>query len=301
MSTSIYLHYDQAELDRQINLRAKWPDHQTYFDRWARESHAVLESRPVLRDFAYGSLPGERLDLFESQTAGTAQPLLLFIHGGYWQSLDKTDFAYLAPPFLDRGVAFASLNYSLAPEASIEQMVEQCRNAILALRRESGRLNIDPKRVVVCGHSAGGHLATMMALTQWHSLEPSLTAAPFRAGCSISGLYDLEPVRLSYQNEILNLDPEVSARVSPQNCLRDPALPFLCAVGADETEEFLRQQRLFVSEAEALGWPITPMECDARNHFSVIDSLADPEHDLFKAVYGLVSAAWRDWALQPWH
>ena len=291
MTTPLYLHYDQAELDRQINLRAKWPDYQTYFDRWAGESERVLRARPVIRDFAYGSAPAEKLDLFLSRTEGPAQPLLLFIHGGYWQSLDKADFAYLAPPFLDRGVAFASLNYSLAPGAKIERMIEQCRSAVLALLRQSGRFNIDPSRVVVCGHSAGGHLATMVILTQWRSLDPTLADRPLRAGCSISGLYDLEPVRLSYQNEVLNLDPETIGHVSPLNCLRDPAVPFLCAVGSDETEEFLRQQRAFVSEAQGLGWPVAAMECDARHHFSVINSLADPQHDLFNMVYGLVSAA----------
>ncbi|HMB77373.1 MAG TPA: alpha/beta hydrolase [Kiloniellaceae bacterium] len=290
MTAPIYLHYDRAALDRQLNLRARWPEHQAYFDRWARESKAVLENRPAHLDFAYGADPGEKLDLLLARDRGPAQPLLIFIHGGYWQSLDKTDFTYLAPPFLERGYAFASVNYSLAPDAAIDRMVQQCRNAVMALHRSAGAFNLDPDRMYICGHSAGGHLATATILTDWRSLDSALPARPLQAGCSVSGLYELEPVRLSYQNEVVKLTPEVVATVSPLRGLHDPGVPFLCAVGADETDEFLRQQRVFVGEARRIGWDVAAMECSGLNHFSVIDAVGDRAHPLFDAVLGLISA-----------
>lgn len=289
MTAPIYLHYDQAELDRQLNLRAKWPDHPAYIERWGKESEAVLESNPDYRDVPYGSDPSETFDLFLSQATPAAQPLLIFIHGGYWQALDKADFAYLAPPFLERGIAFASVNYSLAPDASIDKMIRQCRQAAMALRKAAGDFNLDPDRIFLCGHSAGGHLATATFLTDWPALDSALPAQPFRGGCSISGVYELEPVRLSYHNAILNLTPEVVAKVSPLRDLRTPDAPFICALGAEETDEFLRQQRAFVDEARQKGWEIAAMECAGLNHFSVIDALGDSAHPLFRAVFDLIS------------
>jgi arylformamidase len=289
MTNSVYLHYDQAELDRQLNLRAKWPDHQLYFDNWAETSKAVLDSQSVVRDFEYGDGPGETLDLLLPESAGEALPLLIFIHGGYWQALDKTDFAYLAPPFLARGIAFASVNYRLAPDAPIDKMVQQCRKAVIALHKAAEKFSLDPERFFICGHSAGGHLATATVLSDWQSLDGALPARPLQGGVSVSGLYELEPVRLSYQNEVVRLTSEVTAKVSPLRHLCDPGVPYLCAVGAEETDEFLRQQRVFVGEAQQAGWDVAAMECPGLNHFSVIDAMGDGNHPLFMAVFRMMS------------
>lgn len=290
MTTAVFLDYDQSALDRQLNLRARWPEHATYFDRWARDSGVVLNSKAVERDLAYGDDAQETLDLFPLPGDGPPNPLLMFIHGGYWQSLDKTDFAYLAPPFLDSGVAFASINYGLAPMVGIEHMVHQCRSAVLKLHREAAKYNIDPERIFLCGHSAGGHLAAMTMLTPWAQLETTVSS-PLQGGCAISGLYELTPIRLSYHNDILGLDAKTADSMSPITCLHNPDRPFLCAAGSEETDEFLRQQRAFVQKAGACGWALGEMECAGLNHFSIVQALADPEHPLFQAVRGLVDGS----------
>ena len=291
MTTAVFRDYDQSALDRQLNLRARWPEHVTFFERWARDSDAVLNSKPVERDLPYGSDAEETLDLFPLSGDGPPSPLLMFIHGGYWKSLDKADFAYLAPPFLDSGIAFASVNYTLAPKVGIEHMVQQCRSAVLKLHREAADHNIDPERIFLCGHSAGGHLAAMTMLTLWAQQDLGSPSPSLRGGCAISGVYELAPIQLSYHNEILGLDSETADRMSPIKCLHNPGRPFLCAVGGEETDEFLRQQRAFVQEAGACGWALEAMECAGLNHFSIVEALADPDHALFQAVRGLVVGA----------
>jgi arylformamidase len=120
MNKKLYLDYDQAELDRQLNLRARWPEHPEDLARWAEESDALRRRVAGHLDLAFGASAGEALDLFVPPGVSSA-PLLAFIHGGYWQGLDKSDFSYLAPAFLDAGIAFASLNYDLAPQVTIEE------------------------------------------------------------------------------------------------------------------------------------------------------------------------------------
>ncbi|MDX1401520.1 MAG: alpha/beta hydrolase, partial [Kiloniellales bacterium] len=163
--TKVFLHYDQAELDRQLNLRARWPDHGDYFSRWERNSKRAYGELPCKRDLAYGPEPSQVLDLFlPSHLAGSAAPLLFFVHGGYWQALDKSDFAFIAPAFLAKGIAFASVNYTLAPAARVKDIVLEVRRAWEWIGDHTQELGIDPARIVVCGHSAGGHLAAMIGL-----------------------------------------------------------------------------------------------------------------------------------------
>lgn len=286
MSDRVYLDYDQAQLDAQINLRARWPEHEAYFAKWAAESAAFRAERTGRLDLRYGPTAGQSLDLFP--VGGGPAPLIAFIHGGYWQALDKSDFSYLGAAFLDQGIAYASLNYDLAPETRIGEMVAQVRRAFAWLQAEAPSLGIDPRRILALGHSAGGHLAAMALATDWQAdfglAEPALAAAG-----SISGIYDLEPMRLCYQQPVLQIDAATVREMSPLRIAPPPGARVVCAVGGEETDEFLRQQKAFAAAWRREGAELEELVIEARTHFSILDLLLEPEHPLTARLIALAA------------
>jgi len=288
MPQGLYRGMDRAEVDRQMNLRARWPEHAEYLARWAADSAEVQRRLSGHLDLAYGDSAGERLDLFLPEPGSTRPPLLAFIHGGYWQNLDKGDFSYLAPPFLGAGIAFASLNYDLAPGVPITEIVGQIRRAIPWLARHAETYGFDGERIYVAGHSAGGHLAMMALITDWAALD---IADPIKGVCSISGVYELEAVRQSYHQDVLNLDVATVRTMSPARLVPARAKPLILAVGGDETEEFLRQQKELAAAWRAQDLPVRVVDLPGRHHFSAVDALGDVKHPLFAAVQEMVGGA----------
>ena len=274
----IYKGYDQEALDFQYNNRARVPGFQDHVDRWLADSAAARQVPGAKLDLAYGPAPAETLDFFPVSGDPTA-PLLAFIHGGYWNSRDKADFCFLAPAFVESGIAFASLNYTLAPAVTIPDMVRQVRAAVTWLAGQGEALGFDARRLHLSGHSAGGHL-TAMAMIE----GPGLCGGLIRGGCSVSGLYELEPLRLCYQQELLRLDDAAVAEASPTRLPPGRAAPLICAVGGDESEEFLDQQAGFVAAWRAGGARIDELPLPGRDHFTALDALGDPGHPLFQAV-----------------
>jgi arylformamidase len=283
MAKLVYRDYDQTGLDAQYNLRALVPEHPQYFQRWAEASAEAAEVLECHLDLDYGDHPKQKLDYFPAPI--NAAPTLAFIHGGYWQALDKSDFRYLAPPWIERGVNFASINYPLAPEATIPEIVESCRSALMWLWHNANELGGERSRIAVAGHSAGGHLATLLLTTDWQNWN--FPADLVQAACSISGVYDLEPIRLSYQNPILKLDA-VSARAASPVHLPPTGKPLLLAVGTAETAEFLRQQEELAKAWAASG----AVECyllEGFNHYQTPDCLADPTTRVFARLESLIT------------
>ena len=298
MSETLYRGMDRDEIDRQLNLRARWPEHEEYFERWARDSAAVRAQLDARLDLAYGASEGQTLDLFPAAAGSEPAPLLAFIHGGYWQSLDKGDFSYLAPAFVEAGIAFASLNYDLAPKVGVGEIVAQIRSALVWLARHGPAHGVDPARIFVAGHSAGGQLAVMALVTDWPALAGpgvdkagaagAVPAEVVKGACTVSGVYELEPLRLSYHQEVLGLDAETVRTMSPLRRLPDRAGPLLCAVGSEETAEFLTQQDELVAAWRDRGLAVRVVELPGRHHFSAVDALGDPRHRLFEAARALV-------------
>jgi len=275
-------------MEREYNARASIPDHPQIFARWAEQGAQARRRRAGLIDVPYGDDEGERLDFFP--TMNRSSPLLVFIHGGYWRSLDKSDFSWIAPPFLDAGIAVAFLNYGLAPRVRVEDMVRQQLGALAWLYVRAEDLGFDRGRIVVGGHSAGGHLTAMMLAAQWPAFDPALPSDLVKAGVAISGLFDLEPlVPLPFINTDLQLDVATARKVSPVHLPPATGAPLLTAVGALESDEFKRQSQLIHT-----AWPHVAreeLEVAGANHLTVCDALADPGSALFRAALDLVLAA----------
>ena len=265
-------------VEREYNLRAAFPDHPQWFARWAADSEAARARLEGCLNLRYGSGPRQTVDLFPA-----AQPrgALLFIHGGYWRALDKSDHAFVAPPLIAQDIGVAVINYDLCPDVSIARIVDECREGVAWLRREGTRYGVPAERLVVSGHSAGGHLAAMLVATNWSALgSPSGLAG----AVAISGVFDLEPlVQVSF-NADLKLDRSRARAVSPIHLRPRRSVPMLFAAGADETSEFIRQSWLLWER-----WPEChphgrhgPLFVPERHHFSVVSDLGDPASELVR-------------------
>lgn len=284
---SVYLDYDQAALDAQYNLRAAVPDHPEDFARWAAASDAARRDPAARLDVAYGDGAMERLDVFPAPVSAPA-PILVFFHGGYWRALDKADFSFPAPAFGDAGIVYASVNYSLAPAADMDRIVRQCRRAVAWLWRNAGTFGGDPARLYVAGHSAGGHLTGMLLTGGWQAAA-GLPEDAVKGGVAVSGVFDLEPVRLTYLNADLSLDPASVRRNSPIHHLPAPGRPLVLAVGDLETAEFRRQQAAYADACRAAGIACEVVSMPGRHHFDVVDGLGEGGSPLFAATCRMVS------------
>jgi arylformamidase len=274
-----------AYYDGQYNARAMIPDHALVFERWKARSQEARAHLPCRLDIAYGASPAEKLDIFPA--ARKSEALLVFIHGGYWRSLDKSDFSFIAPAFHRRGVTLALPNYGLCPKVGIEDIVKQNLLAIAWLWHYGVRYGVNPGRLYVAGHSAGGHLTAMMLAARWNAYMPQLPHNLVKGGLAISGVYDLEPlVRAPFVNQDLKLDQVRARRLSPAGMPPATTAPLFTAVGGDESDEFKRQNALIARAWRlAFGGDI-PMP--GRNHLTVVEELANPDSALFKGALGMM-------------
>jgi arylformamidase len=264
---------DPAWLEAQYNNRARIPDHAAIFARWAEASaHSRAHGRCVL-DLPYGSDPAERLDVFPAATPNA--PVLVFIHGGYWRSLDKADHSFVAPALAAAGAMVVVPNYGLCPAVGIEHIALQMASALAWVHRHAAEHGGDPQRIVVAGHSAGGHLAAMLLCCRWATVAPDLPAALVAGALAISGLYDLEPLRHTpFLQADLRLTPTAVRRLSPAFFPR-PRGKLFAVAGGDESEEFLRQNTLIRDVWGPTAVPVNET-LSGHHHLSVLNSLADP-------------------------
>jgi len=278
----VYREYDQEELNAQYNNRLRVPEFEDIVARW-REASAEARPAPGARlDLRYGAGAREDLDFFPAPGAGGATPLLAFIHGGYWQSLSKDVFAFVAPNFTAAGIAVANIGYPLAPDVTMDELVDSVRRAVLWLSDNAAELGCDPDRLHVSGHSAGGHLTATMACIDFaeHGGRPNLMAG----GCAISGLFDLEPIQLTYLNDNLRMDRDTALRNSPVRLVRPGGPPLLLSVGGTESDEFHRQQEEFAAAWRGRGNEAIEVPEPGMNHFTVLDEFATDGRPLHEAV-----------------
>lgn len=249
----------------QLDLRARHPDFQRFLDINEGESRRVEREYRCVLEQPYGPDPLQRIDVFPAQTQGA--PCLVFIHGGYWRALDKRSYHFVAEPFIQRGVAVFVLNYRLMPAVSMDELVGDIDAALSWIGREGHRFGADPGTMTISGHSAGGHL-TLMAYLRNPELRPSI-----RALCSLSGLFELAPIRASYLDEVLQLTESDVASHSPARLdLSVVQCPTLLAVGLEETPLFIEQsQRSFENNRSNAAFEY--LGCEALNHYQVVHEL----------------------------
>lgn len=278
---------DGQWLDSMYNNRALVPDHANHLGRWAADSARVRASERCELDLAYGDGPMETLDVFPAATPGPA-PVLVFLHGGYWRALDKADHSFIAPAFTRQGVCVVVPNYALCPAITIPGIVLQMVRALAWTHRRVARFGGDPARITVAGHSAGGHLAALMLACQWQRVGPDLPERLVRNALSVSGLYELEPLRHTPFLQDLRLTAADARRASPALMPAPPAGTLYSVAGGDESAEFLRHNALI---QQAWGRRRVPVSenLPGLHHFSVLEALADPAHRLHRLALELLA------------
>lgn len=284
----VYRDLDQTDLDAQYNIRAQIPDHPEISRRWAADSERVriaLGSRAKI-DVPFGPDALQKLDLFLTEKSGG--PLLVFIHGGYWRAQDKSEFSYVAETYVASGINLAVINYRLAPRVTMDDIVADVRASIAFLHRNSANYGYASDKIYVSGSSAGGHLTVMSLMTDWKDF--GLPADTLKGGCALSGLYDLEAIRLCYLNKEIGLDQPTATRNSPILHLPKASAPLILSVGGAESPEFHRQQSEFAHAWRGAGLECSVVDQVGGHHFDMIDRLADPATELWVATQQMMKS-----------
>jgi acetyl esterase/lipase len=273
MGAPIYRGMDRAALDAAYNNRNAVRDYPGIAAERQKRSARVRAARKLHADLRYGPGARERLDIFPADRPGA--PLLAFIHGGYWQTNDKEASSFLVEGPLALGYAVALIEYTLAPESDMDRIVAEIGRAVDWLGAHAREYGADPGQLYVSGHSAGGHLTAAV-----------LGKRGVAGALAISGLYDLEPIRLCYLNEKLRLTEEAVARHSPLRNLPARRAPVVVAAGAAELPELVRQ-----STDYAAALRVRPLLLANHDHFSILEELANPEGALCRALAEMASLA----------
>jgi acetyl esterase/lipase len=269
---------DRAALDAAYNNTAAvgLPARDRYVAGWTARSLALRASRSGRLDLKYGDGARQRVDVFPCGRA--AAPTLVYIHGGYWQTNDKEPYAFLGEALLPAGFNLALVEYTLAPAARMDAIVAEVRASVAWVIDHAKEHGGDPARVFVSGHSAGGHLTAM-----------AMTDTRVAGGLAISGLYDLEPIRLNYLNDKLRLDEAEARRNSPLLHLPAHSSPLVVTVGLGELPELIRQSKEYAEAWQKKGLPGRYLPVDKHDHFSILEELARPDGKLFAALQGLAA------------
>ena len=286
MDGAVYREYDQNSLDDLYNNRGRFPDTD---DCKAAQSTGSDEAKSEYKcqlDVKFGDGASDLLDIYQAEGDGP-HPIHVFFHGGYWKSNTKDDFGFVAKPFVPHGITTVVAEYPLIPSVRMDTLIDRCRAALEWTWRNAASFNGDRNNITISGHSAGGHITAMMMQTDWPSYGDGLPKNLVKAGCSISGVSDLEPVRLSFQNDELQFDEKEVAEFS--TLFMDPSHPgpLLAVVGSMEGEEFVRQTSDLADAWGSKGMDIKCWIMEGKHHFTTINQYLDAESELSRAVRDL--------------
>jgi arylformamidase len=273
--------YDQAALDLQYNSRGTVADAGIYLREYAARTRDAKAGLACHENLCYGAGPEDRLDLYPVDGAAAA-PVLVFFHGGDWRALSKNDSGFAAPAFVDSGAVFVALDFTLLPASTLPAMGAQVRRALGWLSQNVAAYGGDPARMHIAGHSSGANLVGQCLMAQPAGAQGA-SAELIKSALMISGLGDLEPVRLSFRNQQLKLTPEVVSQASLLHQKPGTACPLLVAVGEKETEDYRRQSRELADYWRAHGNSAALMELQGRHHFDGVLEWADPASAFFRA------------------
>ncbi|NXO27716.1 KFA formamidase, partial [Cisticola juncidis] len=247
-----------------------------HFEVTAAGTERARASAQTSLHVPYGSGDGEKLDIYFPTNPSETFPVLVYIHGGYWQCLSKDDSGFAAPPLVSQGVAVVAVGYDIAPKGHMDAMVLQVRRSLVFLTEQYPRI----RSIYLCGHSAGAHLAAMVLATDWTEFQvvPNIKGAVL-----VSGVYDLEPILHTYVNDALNMSREVAQRNSPMRNVT-PAVPAACevlvAVAQHDSPEFRRQSQEYSQALRAAGWSVSLLDLAGVDHFDIIEKLSEDSYIL---------------------
>ena len=280
----IFLDYDQETLDAQYNQRSLVPDADDYIAVDVAESARVRQKLDCRIDVAYGPGEDETLDLFPAAAPGS--PVVVYMHGGAWTRSDKSNESFMAEAFVAAGAAFVAVNFGLCPKVTLDEMIRQAREAVAWSCENAQDFNADPGRLYIAGHSSGGHVGGMMAVTDWtaHNLPRTLV----KGALLCSGMYDLAPVRLSARNDYLHLDEAAEARNSAMRHIPADGCPLIVGYGGGEQTEFRRQSRAFAAAWRDAGLEVEEFDMPGVNHFQLRRHFNDPNSPILTAMLALM-------------
>lgn len=267
-------------LEQGYNVRAARRDFGHILERWSERSESFRTAHGGSVDVSYGPSERSRLDIFTASTKGA--PTLIYLHGGYWQSGDKSIYGFVAEPFVERAVNVVVMGYTLCPRSTIPDIVKEVRSGLAWLFRNGKDYGLEGARLNLCGHSAGGHLTALMLTTRWMELNGDLPSDLVKSGIPISGLYDLAPLRPTSINHAAGIDPDAARRFSPLFLPPASNAPVLAVVGGDETGAFHQQTEDFVERWSEAGARVERHVEPGVDHFDVVNRFADPGSVLFR-------------------
>ncbi|WP_167752826.1 alpha/beta hydrolase [Pusillimonas caeni] len=262
---------EQLRRDAAYNNRRAVIDHEEHLALWDSMSRETRESAHCLLDVPYGDTPRQMLDIF--LPANQRPPLIVFLHGGYWMSMSKDSYSFLAKNFVREGIAFACIGFDNCPEASIKGIVGQTQRATTFLYENADALGLDPSRFYLCGHSSGGHLAAMLLSTR----NAECSVPPIQGALIVSGLFDLEPIRHTYINKNLRLTKDSVHAVSPIKLAKelDSIAPHLIlGVGGLELPAYHQQLQSYVAALRGMGQSLDVIVANGYHHFDVLYDMA---------------------------
>jgi arylformamidase len=276
---TIYKQYTQELLNNQYNTRLGVPGYAAYFESWEERSTQTRSQFAFARNIYFGTHIAECMDIFPAGKPGSKT--MIFIHGGYWHLLDKELFHFLAPAFLKNNITCVFINYPLAPAVSIDEIVYSCRSAINWISENISDYNGNPSELYVSGHSAGGHLATMLLTAEDFSL--------LKGVISFSGIFRLEPIMLSYLNDVLHIDQQAAVRNSPVILNRYSDAPVLLVTGEDESHEFKDQSTELFNSWKHQNGAIELMNIASKNHYSILDTMTVENSPVQSSIFRLMN------------
>ncbi|NOX34427.1 MAG: alpha/beta hydrolase [Deltaproteobacteria bacterium] len=271
----------QEEIDREYNAVLMVPELQPYIDHDAKFSIEARNELECILDERYGPTTNETIDIFPAREPDA--PILVFIHGGYWRSLNSKDFSLIARGLVLNGITVAIPNYSLCPKVSISEITQQNCASIAWLYREAHKYNGNQERIFVCGHSAGGQQAAMLASTVWLE-EYDLPINVIKGGIPISSIFDLSPLYYSWLQPTLQLTHDTILRQSPFLQVPKIAPPLLISVGENESDEFKRQSADYLSAWLNNGLQGELQIQSGKNHFTTYRDLNNADSSFCKSL-----------------
>jgi arylformamidase len=269
-------------LEQHFNPRVAVADAQGLLERYIARSAETRERITGTYDLRYGPDEKQTFDLHPPADGNKAAPILIFIHGGYWRALDKSDHSFVVPAFTDAGLLVVNLNYDLCPTVTLDRIVEQVRDGIAYVHQHAAELGGDPARITLMGHSAGAHLAAMMLAQDWTA--DGLPADVIKSAVLLTGIYEPAVVQRISVNAEIQMTPDVAAR---NDCINNPplrTLPLLIAAGGDEPDGWQQQSIDYAGVCRAENFEVTLTCVTGTNHFTLLDAASDPSHDLCQAI-----------------